>query len=141
MLMGEYAYSIDAKGRLNFPAKFREEMGERFVVTRWLDGCLVAFPLEEFAQVAEAFAQKGMAKSRDIQRFLFSAAEEVVPDKQGRILLPGVLRRHAGLEKEVTVIGNRNHAEIWDTAAWQAYNQRLETDSAALAATMEELEL
>lgn len=141
MLMGEYAYSIDAKGRLNFPAKFRDEMGERFVVTRWLDGCLVAFPLEEFAQVADAFAQKGMAKSRDIQRFLFAAAEEVVPDKQGRILLPAVLRRHAGLEKEVTIIGNRNHAEIWDTAAWQAYNQKLETDSAALAATMEELEL
>ncbi len=139
--MGEYAYSIDAKGRLNFPAKFRDEMGERFVVTRWLDGCLVAFPLEEFAQVADAFAQKGMAKSRDIQRFLFAAAEEVVPDKQGRILLPAVLRRHAGLEKEVTIIGNRNHAEIWDTAAWQAYNQKLETDSAALAATMEELEL
>lgn len=141
MLMGEYAYSIDAKGRLNFPAKFRDEMGERFVVTRWLDNCLVAFPMEEFAQVAEAFAQKGMAKSRDIQRFLFSAAEEVMPDKQGRILLPAVLRRHAGLEKEVTIIGNRNHAEIWDTAAWQAYNQKLETDGAALAATMEELEL
>ena len=141
MLMGEYEYSIDAKGRLNFPPRFREEMGETFVVTRWLDNCLVAFPMEEFAQVAEAFAQKGMAKSRDIQRFLFSAAEEVTPDKQGRILLPAVLRRHAGLTKEVTIIGNRNHAEIWATEAWVAYNEKLETDSEALAATMEELEL
>lgn len=141
MLMGEYDYAIDAKGRLNFPARFREEMGERFVVTRWLDGCLVAFPMQEFEQVAEAFAQKGMAKSRDIQRFLFAAAEEVSPDKQGRILLPAVLRKHAGLDKDVTIIGNRNHAEIWDTAAWRAYNEQLETDSAALAATMEELEL
>ena len=107
MLVGEYNYAIDAKGRLNFPARFREEMGERFVVTRWLDGCLVAFSQSEFEQLAATFAAKGMTKSRDIQRFLFSAAEEVTPDKQGRILLPPVLRRHAGLEKEVTIIGNR----------------------------------
>lgn len=141
MLMGEYNYAIDAKGRLNFPAKFRDEMGESFVVTRWLDQCLVAFPLKEFEQVADSFAQKGMAKSRNIQRFLFAAAEEVTPDKQGRILLPAVLRRHAGLKKDVTIIGNRNHAEIWDTDAWQAYNQQLEASGEDLAATMEELEL
>ena len=141
MLMGEYRYTIDAKGRLNFPARFREEMGESFVVTRWLDHCLVAFPMEEFERVADAFAQKGMAKSRDIQRLLFAAAEEVHPDKQGRILLPAALRQHAGLDKEVTIIGNRNHAELWDTAAWDAYNQQLAENTADLAATMEELGL
>ena len=140
MLMGEYSYTIDDKGRLNFPARFRDEMGESFVVTRWLDHCLVAFPMREFERVADAFAQRGMAKSRDIQRFLFSAAEEVKPDKQGRILLPAVLRQHAGLAKEVTIIGNRNHAEIWDTAAWRAYNDQLLENSEELAATMEELD-
>lgn len=140
MLMGEYNYTIDDKGRLNFPAKFRNDMGETFVVTRWLDHCLVAFPMQEFERMADTFAQRGMAKSRDIQRFLFSAAEEVKPDKQGRILLPAVLRQHAGLVKEVTIIGNRNHAEIWDTAAWRSYNDQLMEDSDALAATMEELD-
>lgn len=140
MLMGEYNYTIDDKGRLNFPAKFRDDMGETFVVTRWLDHCLVAFPMQEFERMADTFAQRGMAKSRDIQRFLFSAAEEVKPDKQGRILLPAVLRQHAGLVKEVTIIGNRNHAEIWDTAAWRSYNDQLMEDSDALAATMEELD-
>ena len=141
MLMGEYNYAIDAKGRLNFPAKFRDEMGESFVVTRWLDGCLVAFPQGEFENLAATFAQKGMAKSRDIQRFLFSAAEEVTPDKQGRILLPPVLRKHAGLQKDVTIIGNRNHAEIWDTAAWNAYTTQVEMNTEKLAATMEELDI
>ena len=141
MLVGEYNYAIDAKGRLNFPARFREEMGERFVVTRWLDGCLVAFSQSEFEQLAATFAAKGMTKSRDIQRFLFSAAEEVAPDKQGRILLPPVLRRHAGLEKEVTIIGNRNHAEIWDTRSWRAYNEQIVMDTQKLAATMEELDI
>ncbi len=140
MLMGEYNYSIDDKGRMNFPAKFREEMGSTFVVTRWLDHCLVAFPMQEFEKMADSFSQRSMAKSRDIQRFLFSAAEEVKPDKQGRILLPAVLRKHAGLTKDVTIIGNRNHAEIWDTAAWEAYNQQLLENDADLAAAMEELE-
>ena len=140
MLMGEYNYTIDDKGRLNFPAKFRDDMGETFVVTRWLDHCLVAFPMQEFERMADTFAQRGMTKSRDIQRFLFSAAEEVKPDKQGRILLPAVLRQHAGLVKEVTIIGNRNHAEIWDTTAWRSYNDQLMEDSDALAATMEELD-
>ena len=82
-----------------------------------------------------------MTKSRDIQRFLFSAAEEVTPDKQGRILLPPVLRRHAGLEKEVTIIGNRNHAEIWDTRSWRAYNEQITMDTQKMAATMEELDI
>lgn len=140
MLMGEYNYSIDDKGRMNFPAKFREEMGPTFVVTRWLDHCLVAFPMQEFEKMADSFSQRSMAKSRDIQRFLFSAAEEVKPDKQGRILLPAVLRKHAGLTKDVTIIGNRNHAEIWDTAAWEAYNQQILENDADLAAAMEELE-
>lgn len=140
MLMGEYSYSIDDKGRMNFPAKFRDEMGPTFVVTRWLDHCLVAFPMQEFEKMADSFAQRSMAKSRDIQRFLFSAAEEVKPDKQGRILLPLVLRKHAGLTKDVTIIGNRNHAEIWDSAAWQTYNEQLLANDEELAAAMEELE-
>ena len=141
MLMGEYSYSIDEKGRLNIPAKFREEMGASFVVTRWLDHCLVAFPMDVFEQVADSFSQRGMAKSRDIQRFLFSAAETVKPDKQGRILLPAPLRDHAGITKEVTIIGNRNHLELWDTATWQSYIDNLAENCEDLADAMEELDL
>ena len=117
--MGEYNYTIDDKGRLNFPAKFREKMGAAFVVTRWLDDCLVAFPETEWQRITDILRSKSMVKTRDIQRFLFAAAQEVAPDKQGRILLEPALRSHAGLQKEVTVIGVGGYAEIWDTAAWQ----------------------
>ena len=139
MLMGQFDYAIDAKGRLNFPAKFREEMGQTFVVTRWLDDCLVAFPKEEFEKMAETLASKGMVKSRDVQRFLFSTAIEAETDKQGRILLPMNLRKHAHLEKDVTIIGNRNHAEIWNTELWNAHQETM--DTTAIAATMEEHEI
>ena len=124
--MGEYNYTIDDKGRLNFPAKFREKMGAAFVVTRWLDDCLVAFPETEWQRIT------------DIQRFLFAAAQEVTPDKQGRILLEPVLRSHAGLQKEVTVIGVGSYAEIWDTAAWQKKQASL--SGADIEAAMEELD-
>lgn len=138
MLMGEYNYSMDSKGRLNFPAKFREQMGSEFVVTRWLDECLVAFPQSEWQRIADNLRSRSMVKTRDIQRFLFSAAEEVTPDKQGRILLGPALRAHAKLEKEVTVIGVGNYAEIWNTAAWNRKQQSLVEDD--VAAAMEELE-
>lgn len=133
MLLGQYDYSIDPKGRLNFPAKFREDMGDSFIVTRWLDDCLVAFPKEEFQQMAQLLMSKGITKNRDVQRFLFAAATEVEPDKQGRILLPAKLREHAGLDKEVTIIGNMNHAEIWNTQAWNQRQDAMGTESIAQA--------
>lgn len=138
MLMGEYSYTMDAKGRLNFPAKFREQMGPEFVVTRWLDECLVAFPQGEWQRITELLQTRSMVKTRDIQRFLFSAAEEVSPDKQGRILLGSALRAHAKLEKDVTVIGVGSYAEIWDTAAWNAKQASL--CGADIEAAMQELE-
>ena len=138
VLMGEYNYTIDDKGRLNFPAKFREKMGAAFVVTRWLDDCLVAFPETEWQRITDILRSKSMVKTRDIQRFLFAAAQEVTPDKQGRILLEPVLRSHAGLQKEVTVIGVGSYAEIWDTAAWQKKQASL--SGADIEAAMEELD-
>ena len=92
MFMGQYDYAVDAKGRLNFPAKFRDGMGETFIVTRWLDHCLAAFPPEEFEKVAQRIAEKGMVKGRNVSRMLYSSAVEVTPDKQGRIQLPAKLR-------------------------------------------------
>lgn len=136
--MGEYNYTIDDKGRLNFPAKFREKMGAEFVVTRWLDDCLVAFPEEEWQRITDILRSRSMVKTRDIQRFLFASAQEVSPDKQGRILLEPALRAHAGLQKEVTVIGVGSYAEIWDTAAWRKKQQSL--SGADIEAAMEELD-
>lgn len=139
MLMGEYNYAIDEKGRLNFPARFREQMGQVFVITRWMDNCLVAFPESEWQLICEKLQGKSLVKTREIQRFLFAMAAEVTPDKQGRVLISPSLRTHAGLQKDVTIIGVGKHAEIWDTAAWQ--QKQAGFGSEELEAAMEELEL
>lgn len=140
MLMGQYDYAVDAKGRLNFPAKFRDEMGDSFVVTRWLDGCLVAFPKNAWDKVFTTLSQAGLADAYKLRRMLLASAAEVTPDKQGRILIPPSLRRHAGLEKDVTIVGTDPYVEIWDTDRW---NQTLEADmdSAAVAAAMQAMKL
>ena len=119
MLMGQYDYAIDAKGRLNFPARFREEMGENFVVTRWIENCLIALPQDRWQVLVEQISTYNMADSQDLARQLLPSAMEAVPDKQGRILITPKLRRHAGLEKDVTIVGMGNYAEIWDTQTWE----------------------
>ena len=139
MLMGEYNYAIDEEGRLNFPARFREQMGQVFVITRWMDNCLVAFPESEWQLICEKLQGKSLVKTREIQRFLFAMATEVTTDKQGRVLISPSLRTHAGLQKDVTIIGVGKHAEIWDTAAWQ--KKQAGFGSEQLEAAMEELEL
>ena len=120
MFFGRYDCTIDAKGRLNFPAKFRDAMGESFVVMEWLDRCLFALTMAEVEKLSERLGADELMDSWEITGDLFSTACEVTPDKQGRILLPAELRRYAGLEKSVTIIGNRSHAELWDTAVWEA---------------------
>ena len=137
MLMGQYDYAIDAKGRLNFPAKFRDEMGATFIVTCWLDHCLAAFSSEQFEKIAEKIEEKGLVKGRKVTRMLYSSAVEVTPDKQGRIQLPAKLREYAGLDHDVTIIGNRSFAEIWNTAAW---NENQSTSDEDFTAAMEDLD-
>ena len=137
MFVGRFDYAIDSKGRLNFPAKFREGMGETFIVARWLDHCLAAFPAAQFEKIAEKIEEKGLVKGRKVTRMLYSSAVEVTPDKQGRIQLPAKLRGYAGLEHDVTIIGNREYAEIWDTAAWNKTQEDADED---FTAAMEELD-
>ena len=117
-MKGEYKHSIDAKGRLAMPAKLRDELGERFTVTKGLDGCLAVYPEKEWEGLEERIRSLPMSKSRDLQRFFFSAAFDAELDAQGRILLPANLRAYAGLSKETVVIGASNHAEIWDAVKW-----------------------
>ena len=137
VFFGRYDCAIDAKGRLNFPAKFRDEMGETFIVTCWLDHCLAAFPGEEFEKVAARIEEKGLVKGRKVSRMLYASAVEVTPDKQGRIQLPAKLREYAGLDHDVTIIGNRSFAEIWNTETWEA-NQADSDDD--FTAAMEDLD-
>lgn len=138
-MIGEYDYAIDEKGRLNFPAKFRSEIGSPFIITRWLEKCLIAFSATQWDKVYHSLCESGLVSGREARRFLFSAAAEVAPDKQGRILVPPALRGHASLERDVTIVGNGDYAEIWDTAAWRQECE--EMDDGIVAAAMEKLGL
>ena len=127
VLLGEYQHTVDAKGRLILPAKFREELGETLVFTKGLDACLFGYSLSEWSILEEKLKKLPLAKpeARAFARFFFAGAAEIGYDKQGRILLPPVLREHARLEKEVVVIGVSNRIEIWSQEAWNAYNEAL----------------
>ena len=137
MLIGEYSHNIDAKGRLNFPAKLREDLGERFIVTTGLDDGLFVYSLEEWGNLERKINELPMSKARTIQRYMFSGACEVEPDKQGRILIPANLREFADLKKDIMVIGASNRAEIWNKSRWEASCDDLNSD--AIAQAMDEL--
>ena len=130
MLIGEYGYSIDVKGRLNFPAKLREDLGESFVLTKGFDDkCLLVYSKEEWKNFEDKVKALPMSKARNLQRFFFASAAEAEPDKQGRIMIPAVLREYAGLDKEAMVIGASNHCEIWSKQRWEEICSELDTTS------------
>ncbi len=116
MFRGEFNHTIDAKGRIIIPVKFREKLGEDFIVTQGLDGCLSAYPVEEWKHFEENLTALSLIKkeNRQLIRFFVSRAAEVELDKQGRILIPGPLREYACLEKDVVLVGVLNRVEIWD---------------------------
>ena len=124
MLIGEFEHSLDAKGRLIMPAKLRESIGERFVVTKGLDGCLFAFSLDEWANFEEKLKMLPLSNknSREFSRFFLSGATECEIDKQGRFLIPNNLRDAANLEKEVVIIGVGTRIEIWNKNKWKSYS-------------------
>ena len=121
MLIGEYQHTIDAKGRMIVPAKFREDLGFTFVVTRGLDGCLYGYPLEQWQLLRQKLSELPQSKkdARAFARFFNSAASEVEFDKQGRINIPNALIEHAFLDKECVVNGLSNRIEIWDKTRWE----------------------
>lgn len=138
MLLGEYSHSIDTKGRLIIPAKFRGDLGERFIVTRGLDGCLFGYPMEEWSELEKKLRELPLAKreSRTITRFFYSAATECSIDKQGRINIPETLRQHADLSKECYVIGVSSRFEIWNAEHWKEYAEVASEDFDSLAEDM-----
>ncbi len=120
MFMGEYNHSIDAKGRLIIPAKFRDQLGDEFIVTKGLDGCLFAFPKDEWQVFEEQLRKLPLTQknARKFTRFFMGGAATCELDKQGRILLPQNLREFANLDKDVVLSGNLNRIEIWNKTAW-----------------------
>lgn len=128
MLIGSFSHSVDPKGRIIFPVKFREEIGAAFYIVRWRDGCLSAFSEEEFLNVCTKLKAKETSIATDLMRKLSESACEVEPDKQGRILIDGVLRESAGISSEVTLIGMMNRVEIWDKERWQARSRQIDSD-------------
>ena len=123
MFLGEYQHSLDAKGRVILPARFRDQLEGGAVMARALDGCLAVYPVSEFDRVAAKLreARERGPKERQAARSFFTGAVEITPDKQGRVAIPLHLREYASLEREVIVAGNFDHLEIWDHAT---FNQR-----------------
>ena len=128
MLKGTYYQSMDVKGRMSFPAKLREIIGEKFTVTKGLDGCLFVYSDENFQAKAEKIKSLPLAKGRALQRHFMAWAHDVEVDKQGRILIPQNLRDAAGLEKEIVVVGVSDRCEIWDKKRWEELNSSVDEE-------------
>jgi len=123
VFLGTHTPRLDDKGRMILPAKFREKFAAGLVMTRGQERCLYVFPMNEFERIAAAMNTTPVTSRavRDYQRVLLSGACDEIPDKQGRVTIPPLLREYAGLSKECTVIGAGNRVEIWDTQAWNDY--------------------
>ena len=133
MFMGEYNHSVDAKGRLNVPSKFREQLGNEFVVTKGLDGCLFVYSQEEWKRIEESLREKPLTSkdARKFMRFFFAGAAALELDKQGRILLPANLREYAGIDKEVVSVGVFSRVEIWSKERYLENNDFDDMDEIA----------
>jgi len=138
VLIGEYEHSLDTKGRLILPAKIREDMGETFIITKGLDGCLFGFSQTEWANFEEKLKTLPLTNknARDFVRFFLSGATECEMDKQGRFLIVANLREYANLEKDAVIIGVGTRIEIWNKEKWKAYNSDENISADAIAENM-----
>lgn len=138
MLLGEYKHSIDTKGRIIIPAKFREKLSDHFIVTRGLDGCLFGYSLEEWKKIEAKLAELPLAKreARKFTRFFYSAATECKIDKQGRINLPQTLIDFAGLEKTCYLVGVSSRIEFWSEEKWLHFTEEAEVSYEDIAEDM-----
>lgn len=128
MFLGEYEHTIDAKGRMAVPAKFRAQMDRGAVVSKGMGTCLSIYTVEHWEQRSnELVAGMSSDELRDFERRIYPSASEIELDAQGRMVIPAKLRTYANLKNEVTVAGVRDHVEIWDRAMWQAYQEQLDT--------------
>jgi len=134
MLMGEYHHNLDEKNRLIIPSKLREEMGDLFVLTRGLDGCLFIYPKEEWNQIIEKYKELPNTRdARNFMRFFLAGATECSFDKQGRISISSPLMRYAELEKECVIIGVNDHLEVWCEDRWEDFMNTNEREFSDIA--------
>ena len=138
MFIGEYEHSLDAKGRVIMPVKLRDDIGEKFIITKGLDGCLFAYSQNEWTNFEEKLKSLPLTNknARDFVRFFLSGATECELDKQGRFLIPNNLRVAASLEKEAVIIGVGTRLEIWDKATWSKCDENISADEIAENMTM-----
>jgi MraZ protein len=138
MFIGEYEHSIDAKGRAIMPSKLREEIGEKFIVTKGLDKCLFAYSKNEWTNFEEKLKTLPLTNknARDFMRFFLSGATECEIDKQGRFLIPANLRKHADIEKEIVTIGVGTRLEIWNKEKWIKYSSEENISADEIAENM-----
>jgi MraZ protein len=141
MFMGEYKHSVDDKNRMIIPSKFRESLGDKFVMTKGLDGCLFLYPLSEWSILEEKLKSLPFTKSdaRSFVRFFFSGATECELDRQGRVLVPHNLKEFCKIAKEVVIIGVSTRVEIWAEEVWTEYSREAETTYEEIAEKMVDL--
>lgn len=133
MLMGEYSHSLDTKGRLIMPVKLRQDIGDKFILTKGLDGCLFAFSQTEWNNFEEKLKSLPLSdkNARNFVRFFLSGATECEIDKQGRFLIPNNLRTAANLEKDAIIIGVGTRIEIWNKETWEKCDKEISADEIA----------
>jgi len=131
MFLGEFVHTIDDKGRLTIPAKFRDDLGAGLVVTRSIDRCLAIYPMEEWKSLAKKVSDLPVTdrQARAFRRLVFANASDAIPDKQGRVLIPPRLREYAGLGGEVVVTGLNTYIEVWNQDSWGEERERVEGDA------------
>lgn len=141
LLIGEYEHSLDAKGRMILPSKIREDIGEKFIITKGLDGCLFGFSKQEWNNFEEKLKTLPLTNknARDFVRFFLSGAVEAEVDKQGRFLIPSNLRKYSTLEKEVVITGVGTRIEIWNKEQWESYNSEENLSADTIAENMANL--
>ena len=133
MLIGEYEHTLDAKGRLIMPSKLREDIGEKFIITKGLDGCLFAFSIAEWKIFEEKLRSLPISNkdARKFSRFFFAGAIDCEIDKQGRFLISSNLREFAELEKDVIIVGMDSRIEIWSKEKWNKFDEDISADEIA----------
>ncbi len=138
MLIGQYEHTIDSKKRLALPVKFRGELGDKLIITRGIENCLVVYTEKEWRVISEKLSNLPISQTeaRSFARIMLAGAMEVSPDKLGRILLPDYLKNYAGFNKNVVICGLSNRLEIWDKKKWDVYKNKAEKEVGSLVSKL-----
>ncbi len=132
MFLGEFTHTVDEKGRVTIPSRFRADMAQGIVITRGFDGCLTVYPLDEWKTLAKRVSALPITdrSARDFRRFVFASACDAAPDRQGRVLIPSRLLEYAHIDDQVVIVGMNTYLEIWSPDSWGAVCQNVEDDDA-----------